>query len=101
MAAFAMSATLMSCEESGEEISKSSVDFDWPFAVASGRVECRNGCEVVFTSNGVTYSINGTADAFASQRGYRDVRPIWADNPAILGTKINIGPIISIGLDLC
>ena len=92
---------LAGCNDSGVAVSREDADFDWPFSVGEGTVECRHGGEVVFVSNGVTYSINGTADAFAQQRGYRDVRPIWLDNAAIPGTKISIAPIIRIGLEIC
>ena len=92
---------LSGCNETGAKVSESAAKFAWPFTIPEGRVECRNKAEVVFVAGSKVYSINGTADAFASQRGYQDVKPIWKDHPTIPGLKINIGPIIEIGLQHC
>jgi hypothetical protein len=69
----------------------------WPFTVADGTVRCENGLWVTFAAEGHRYAVNGTA---RTQSDYPDIDPIWAPG-TIEGTKVNIGPIIDIGLDLC
>jgi hypothetical protein len=56
---------------------------------------------VTFVAEGTTYWVNGTAGNAADERGWEDVRPIWADDPADAGLKISIGPLIDDGLALC
>lgn len=71
----------------------------WPFMVDQGIVRCvapKN--EIVFSSGGKAYAVNGTAKA---NDLYGDIRQIWRDNPAIEGTKIDISPILNLGLSLC
>lgn len=89
------------CKGKGVDISADTVDFPWPFTVASGRVECQDGQAVVFISNGITYSLNGLADSRAATRGYSDLKPIWKADPAIPGMRINIGPVVDLGLSKC
>lgn len=91
-------------------ISESQYGKNWPFTVKSGTLECLNGNIVVFHANGQTYAINGSADGVAGSRGYKDLREIWRNNPEYDKyfskndpdhPKINIGPIIKEGLQLC
>lgn len=74
----------------------------WPFMVESGIVRCVNGRngigEVVFSSGGKTYAVNGVAKQTDQ---YADITPIWKDDPQISGAKISIGPILDLGLSLC
>jgi hypothetical protein len=42
------------------------------------------------------YAVNGLAKG----QGFKDIEPIWADDPET-GLKKNIGPIIDRGLALC
>ncbi|AZS37523.1 hypothetical protein CVS47_02160 [Microbacterium lemovicicum] len=46
----------------------------------------------------MTYAVNGTAMELTD---LPKIDEIWADNPAISGSKISIEPIISAGLALC
>ena len=70
----------------------------WPFTVESGVVECHEDALITFSANnGVTYGLNGTAQA----AGYPSIDRIWKDNPKIPRTKISIGPILDKGLNLC
>ena len=62
--------------------------FDWPFTVSGGRVAHRTGGEVACV-------VNGTADAFASQRGYESVHAIWKANPNIPGAPDSPGAPVS------
>tara|TARA_R110002167_G_scaffold98718_7_gene259401 strand:+ start:22190 stop:22612 length:423 start_codon:yes stop_codon:yes gene_type:complete len=69
----------------------------WPFTVAEGAVDCVSGGAAVFRSDGVTYQLNGTARA----KGYEPIDSIWKENPALPGTRINLGPILDAALKQC
>ena len=78
----------------------SSADFpgEWMLTVDKGELICKAPSTIVFIApDGAQYAVNGTA----TSRGYADIQPIWKDNPEIPGTKINIGSLISKGLELC
>jgi len=82
----------------------SSADFpgEWMLTVDKGELICKapkgTANTIVFiVPDGTEYGVNG----IATSRGYADIQPIWKDNPEIPGTKINIGPLISKGLELC
>ena len=86
----------------GVRVTRAEWGDDWPFTVDSGMVNCLDpkGNKLgaaVFIYSGKTYALNG----YAQSRGYRNIRPIWRDNPDIPGTKINIGPMIDLALDQC
>ncbi|GAA1769428.1 hypothetical protein GCM10009681_46000 [Luedemannella helvata] len=70
----------------------------WPLTIDSGTLECRNGAEVVLSSGGTVYALNGTAK---SSKRYADVSSVWADDPSTAGLKVSIGPLIDEGLALC
>jgi len=82
-------------------ITKDDFGDDWPFTVDEG-VLAGNGSggigEVIFTVDGVTYAVNGTARGTGK---YTEIDEIWADDPELAGLKKNIGPIIDRGLELC
>ncbi len=84
-------------------ISQSEFGEAWPFTVTSGELYCigeGNGQQVgavVFATEDESYAVNGTAKAL----GYKPIDEIWRSNPAIPGTKINIGPVIQRGLQIC
>ena len=73
----------------------------WPFTVEEGVVRCLGGSAVVLIAEGTTYAINGLARGRIADEGWSEVEPIWLENPSIPGTRIDIGPVIDIGLDLC
>ncbi len=70
---------------------------EWPFTVASGTLKCTDNA-ITFTADGKTYGVNGTA---TGRENLPPIDPIWKPNPDIPGTKVNIGPVIFRGLDLC
>jgi len=79
-------------------ISSSDLPGEWMLTVDSGELLCIPPKKVVFVApDGTEYGVNGTAKGF----GYPEITPIWKDNPAIEGTKVNIGPLIEEGLKLC
>ncbi|MGW6932820.1 DUF2511 domain-containing protein [Lentzea sp. NPDC054927] len=79
------------------EIRREDFGEKWPLTVDAGVVRCQNGA-VTFTSNGSNYDVNGTA--MTKNRG-KKIDEIWADDPKNAGLKINISPIIELGLKLC
>lgn len=82
-------------------VSRADYGDEWPLTVGSGTLRC-DGSAVTFTSaDGTTYWVNGTAGGQAEEQGWANVRSIWADDPAYEGLKINIGPLIDDGLELC
>lgn len=74
---------------------------DWPFTVPDGDVELIGCCSVVFRHGGIVYAVNGTARTGAVRKGWVDIvdSGLWRDAPSGYG-KVNIGPIIDLGLSL-
>ena len=81
-----------------QAISRADLGDKWPLMIDSGTLECRNGAEVVLSSGGTLYALNGTAK---SRKLYADVTSVWADDPSMAGLKVSIGPLIDEGLSLC
>lgn len=90
---------VISCtpKQDGITITEKEYGDKWPFTVKEGVLECRNGSEVVFTAEGKTYALNGTA---VGTKKYEAIEAIWKDDPAFPGMKIGIGDLIRRGLDL-
>lgn len=82
------------------QVSRETMKDEWPLTVSSGELGCERSA-VTFRANGITYALNGPAMTQGKYLGWRDIREVWKDNPAIPGTKINIGPMIEKGLLLC
>lgn len=77
---------------------------EWPFLVSKGVLECMPPGILTFKANNKTYAVNN----LASSRGYTDIEEIWKDDPrkprmenSANITKIDLGAIISKGLELC
>lgn len=79
------------------EVSRSDFGEDWPLTVSSGVLRCEAPQAVVFSTGDQAYAVNGMANT----QGYQEIDAIWRDNPDIQGAKINIGPLIDRGLELC
>ena len=101
----AIVATVSSCggdTTDGELLTRAAFGADWPLTVEEGTVSCEGISEglgeVYFSAEGTTYAVNGLAQGASDGP---DIDLIWADNPEIKGTKINIHPIIERGLELC
>jgi len=78
----------------------------WPFTVSKGILECVPPGIITFHTKKNIYAING----LASSMGYDKIRQIWRDDPkkkispdqpSSLMTKVDLGPIIEKGLELC
>lgn len=78
------------------EVAASDYGDEWPLTVESGTLRC-DGDSVIFETGGTEYAVNGLADG----RGYADIDPIWAPAPEGGGLKLNIGPLLDDGLELC
>lgn len=82
-------------------ISRQTFGDAWPFTVDEGILAGygRSGVgQVVFTTDGATYAVNGTA---AKTGAYDSIDAIRADDPSKPGAKKDLGPIIDRGLQLC
>ena len=71
---------------------------EWPLSAEQGTLICHEVDAVTFTGAGGVYAVNGMA--MTRDLG-DDIDPIWLDNPELDGLKINIGPLIDLGLTLC
>lgn len=83
-------------------IARGMLSAEWPFTVDAGTLECEtlagDAQSVTFVVGDKTYAVNGIAKGTGQ---YLPLEEIWADDPSIPGTKVNIGPIIDHGLALC
>lgn len=87
---------------------------EWPFTVPQGELRCSRSA-VTFKTGGITYAVNG----IAMGKGFADIEPIWKLNMKMIEQiakaldiptkqaakespiRVNIGPIIDAGLELC
>lgn len=81
---------------------------EWPLTVPSGTVVCESvpspiaKLHVFFVDPaGAVYAVNGTARGDIGARGWLDFESIWSDSPTGYGLKVDIGPLIQVGLDIC
>jgi hypothetical protein len=74
---------------------KSEFKDSWPFTVDKGIIlNIKNA--IIFRHENIEYGLNG----FAKSLGYKELDSIWMEDYSIPGTKISIGPMINIGLNL-
>ena len=76
---------------------------DWPFVPEEMHLQCLPGNAVVVTDpeTGRMYAVNGAASGKARQLGLDPLEQVWAENPAIPGTKVGVEPVIKAGIQLC
>jgi hypothetical protein len=85
-----------SAEAGTRHITRADYGDEWPLTVESGTLSCQPGGAIVFTAeDGTAYGVNGLAADFA------EIDSIWADNPSGVTPKLNIGPLIEDGQELC
>jgi hypothetical protein len=84
-------------DSGGAHVTRAQFVDEWPLTVDGGDLRCENGAVVFEGDDGGLYAVNGTAKA----NGTPGIEPIWADDPDLPGVKINIGPLIDRGLELC
>lgn len=94
-------------ESSDGKVTKQEFGKDWAFSVDEGVLSCngKNGIGgVIFAANGKTYAVNGVAKSTKEYLPIEDIwldDPQWANIPEMKGVKIDIGPFIKKGLELC
>lgn len=81
-----------------ERISRDDFGADWPLTVSHGELRCEEPSAVVFTApDGTEYGVNG----MATTQGYAEIDPIWRRDPSGIVPRMDIGPLIDRGLELC
>jgi hypothetical protein len=85
-------------------ISRDDLGEQWPLTVDAGVLSCEShggGVHSVFFTDpeGKRYALNGKAEGHHPELPLID--QIWAPNPKVPELKINIGPLIDRGLELC
>ncbi len=82
-------------------VSRGELGEAWPLTTTKGVLACDGsdgfGAATIATG-GKVYALNGIAKGWDAGL---DIDPIWADNPAIAGTKKDIGVLIDRALRLC
>lgn len=76
---------------------------DWPFTVSGGTLRCDPrdiGGAVTFETDGTVYALNGTALTLEAGEDIR-TSSVWRDTGDPVAPKIDIGPVIKRGLELC
>ena len=73
----------------------------WPLTVPEATVTCRPGGAVILLVDGREYAVNGMAMTLEPRMTTIQNSGLWRDATAGAGPKVNIGPIIDIGTDLC
>lgn len=86
----------LSSRPQGVEVTRADMGDDWPLTVESGYLDCDDYGRITFTVDGNTYGVNGSA-----QDKYQGIDSIWTDRTDIEGLKVDIGPLIERGQDLC
>lgn len=87
-------------------ITRTDMGDEWPLTVDYAVLACESktagGMDLQIATltapDGTVYALNGTA---LDHTDYRDVDPIWADDPDWKGLKISIGPLIDEARALC
>jgi hypothetical protein len=76
---------------------------EWPLTVNKGVVHCDGsggvGAVIFRAPDGTDYAVNGAAKT--ARPDLPKIEAIWQKDPAVPGTRINIGPVIDKGLELC
>ncbi|MDB1088023.1 DUF2511 domain-containing protein [Streptomyces sp. ACA25] len=78
-------------QDTGLHVTRADFGDEWPFTVDVGLLSCEEvpgSLAVLFTHDGITYSVNGPATMWAAENGWADKRPIWSDSPEDGVTKI-------------
>lgn len=93
-------------------VSKEMFGDKWPLSVPEGLVQCVRGTQAVTFrapdasrpgNNSITYAVNGRAKTLGKDPGlgWQPLEAIWLPNPSIPGARIDISPILDLGLSLC
>lgn len=82
---------------------------EWPLTVEAGTLVCEAvpapmEVQSVFfvDAAGAIYAVNGTARGTIATHGWNDFETIWKPDPtSSTGIKVNVGPLITAGLEIC
>ena len=90
----------------GNTLHRDEYGSEWPLTVDEATLGCYGDSDLpapYFEVSGVRYPITGWAETILRQRGYeiRSIDRIWRNDPDIPGIKVNLGPWIDRGSDLC
>ena len=75
-------------------IAPDSFPLEWPFAFPRGVVRCEHSHALVIEAEGRKYALNGVAQNWSDQYGYRDLTPMRLPNPEIPGTFLPYGSLV-------
>lgn len=80
------------------------LDAEWPLTVEEAEVYCSDPSAVLLRVSsgqpgGGVYALNGMASSQFPD--LPELENVWLENPEIEGTRVSIGPLIDIGLELC
>lgn len=75
----------------------------WPFTVEEMHLSCLPGNAVVVmdSETGAMYPLNGIARSKASALALEPLDKVWRADPNNSGAKVDLGPLIEKGLQLC
>ena len=81
------------------QITQAQFGAQWPFSASAGQLTCRDTGEVLFTAQGVTYALNGTA---RGEHTWTDIEQsrMLAGNFSSTSSPKSLDPIIQRGLGL-
>lgn len=91
-----------------QEIRREELGSDWPLTVSGGILNCMypvNGRldlpALLIKVDGQNFALNGIATSHAANFDWGNIRQIWRDNPAIIGTKIPISALLKRAEAVC
>lgn len=89
--------------DSGVYVSKDEMGDAWPLTVDGVTLYCLAGWVLVEDDEGTYYWVNGGPDVARTWFGVetKNIRRIWRDDPRTPDLKVNIGPIIDRGHEIC
>lgn len=89
-------------------VSRATWPGEWPFTLPAGELECQRlphmpDLEAVLLhgDDGATYAVNGIASSHAARYGWRTLRQVWREDPAIPGARVPVGDMVARGRALC
>ena len=102
---------VLACEDNGPTISEEDYGDKWPLTVAEAEIHCEQVSDrpvlamVWVEADGFAYPLNGTAISLLKDKRpelkVRALMSIWRDSPTFPGSRVNIGPLIDDGLEMC
>jgi hypothetical protein len=82
-------------------VSEADFGADWPLTIPEATLRCVPASAVILVTSKGTYAVNGLAKGQAAKNGWKEIEEIWREHPTTPGLRVDIGPLIDLGLDLC